>query len=262
MTVFKKYATVYDLLYKDKDYTKEADHIADILKKFGDGKIKKVLNLGCGTGRHDHILAKMGYEMTGVDMSGEMVEIANLTPGPSPKREGGKEPLSFRRGKEGEVEPCFFVGDIRTIDLNRKFDAVISMFHVMSYQNKDSDVEAVFGNAFRHLTAGGIFLFDCWYGPAVLNERPGKRVKNVENDELVVTRYAVPVLHEDTHVVDVNYEINVIEKKSGHQETFTETHNMRYFSVPELEKFAVNAGFEMISHEINGWNLEITVRKR
>lgn len=262
MSVFKKYAAIYDLIYKDKDYNKEAAHIADILKRQGNGKIKTVLNLGCGTGRHDHILAKMGYEMTGVDMSEEMVEIANLTPGPSPRREGGKEALSFRRGKEGEVEPCFFVSDIRTIDLNRKFDAVISMFHVMSYQNADSDVKAVFDNSFRHLESGGIFLFDCWYGPAVLAERPEKRVKNVENDEFIVTRFARPVLHEDTHVVDVNYEINVIEKKSENQETFTEPHNMRYFFVPELEKFVVNAGFEMISNEINGWNLEVVVRKR
>ena len=258
MSVFKKYAAVYDLIYKDKDYNKEAEHIADILKKLGNGKIKEVLNLGCGTGRHDHILAEMGFNMTGVDMSKEMVEIANLN-SPGPSKLSGPPSLSKR---EGLGESCFFTGDIRTIDLNQTFDAVISMFHVMSYQNGDSDVEAVFNNVFKHLKKGGLFLFDCWYGPAVLKDRPEKRVKKVENSKLKVTRIAQPVLHEEINIVDVNYKINVLEKKTGRSETYNETHNMRYFFVLELEKFAANVGFEMISHEINGWNLEIAVRKR
>lgn len=239
MSVFKRYASVYDLLYKDKDYEKEALHIAEMLNKYGNGKIKKVLNLGCGTGRHDRILAGMGYDMTGVDLSEEMIEIANLTPG-----------LKFLQG------------DIRTIDLKRKFDAVISMFHVMSYQNSNDDVTAVFKNAFRHLNSEGVFLFDCWYADAVLAERPEKRVKVVENDELLVTRNAVPVMHEDTRIVDVNYEIYVTEKIIGKTEIFHETHNMRYFSASEIKQFAERAGFEVIDHEINGWNLEVVVGKK
>ncbi len=252
MTVFKKYSAVYDLLYKDKDYEKEALHIAEVLNKYGNGKIKKVLNLGCGTGRHDHILAQMGYKMTGVDISEEMVKIA---------REVKRGEVKSER-KDGSLLTAHFLqGDIRNIILEESFDAVISMFHVMSYQNSDEDMMAVFNNVYRHLNENGIFLFDCWYGPAVLAERPEKRVKKVENDELLVTRYAKPEMHEDTHVVDVNYKIQVTEKTTGITETFHETHNMRYFSVNEIKKFAESAGFEMISHEITGWNLEVVVGK-
>lgn len=239
MSVFKRYAPVYDLLYKDKDYEKEALHIAEILNKYGNGKIKKVLNLGCGTGRHDRILAGMGYDMTGVDLSEEMIEIANLTPG-----------LKFLQG------------DIRIIDLKRKFDAVISMFHVMSYQNSNDDVTAVFNNAARHLNPDGILLFDCWYAGAVLAERPEKRVKVVENDEFFVTRHADPVMHEDTRIVDVNYELHVTEKTTGITEIFHETHNMRYFTVNEMEGFANRNGFGIKEHRIDGWTLEMAAEKK
>jgi len=180
--------------------------------------------------------------MTGVDMSEEMVRIAC------------KGEKSFA--------PTFFTGDIRTIDLKRKFDAVISMFHVMSYQNSDDDVTAVFNNVSRHLNSEGVFLFDCWYADAVLAERPEKRVKVVENNELLVTRHAVPVMHEDTRVVDVNYEINVTEKITGNIEIFHETHNMRYFTVKELEKFVEIAGFSVKSNYIDGWTLEMIAGKK
>jgi len=290
MSVFKKYAAIYDLIYKDKDYSKEAQHIVEILQKYGVNQGSSILNLGCGTGRHDHILAKMGCKMTGVDMSEEMVDIANhplvkggrgdynlvkagfeninplnplsqgdLESSPLSKGTGGIKKVGGIKGATGDCH--FLQGDIRNIILEESFDAVISMFHVMSYQNSDEDVIAVFNNVYRHLNKNGIFVFDCWYADAVLTEKPEKRVKVVENDELLVTRYAKPEMHEDTHVVDVNYKIQVTEKTTGITETFHETHNMRYFSVNEIKQFAESAGFEMISHEIKGWNLEVVAGK-
>ena len=111
------------------------------------------------------------------------------------------------------------------------------------------------------MNKNGIFVFDCWYADAVLAERPEKRVKVVEDDEFLVTRHAKPEMHEEKRIVDVNYEIQVTEKTTGIAEIFRETHNMRYFSVNEIKKFAESAGFEMISHKINGWNLEVVVGK-
>ena len=246
---FQRYATVYDLLYKDKDYEKEAQHIVEILQKYGVNPGSSILNLGCGTGRHDHILAQMGYKMTGVDMSEEMVRIAREVTSNESRvtRENNSSPVTRHPSPvTRHPSPNFLQGDIRTLNLNKSFDTVISLFHVMSYQNSDEDVTAVFNNVYRHLNKNGIFVFDCWYADAVLAERPERRVKVVENDELLVTRYAKPEMHEDIHIVDVNYEIQVTEKTTGITETFHETHNMRYFSVNEITKFAQNAGFEKI----------------
>ena len=56
MSVFKDYSNYYDLLYSDKDYEAEADYIDHLIQKNNPGA-KTILNLGCGTGKHDFLLA-------------------------------------------------------------------------------------------------------------------------------------------------------------------------------------------------------------
>lgn len=75
MTTFGNYSRYYNLLYKDKDYKGEAGFIYDLIQKYSPGA-KSILDLGCGTGRHDLLLAEKGYAITGVDMSEEMLLIA------------------------------------------------------------------------------------------------------------------------------------------------------------------------------------------
>ena len=52
------------------------------------------------------------------------------------------------------------------------FDAVIALFHVVSYQTTEHDLRATFATAARHLNPGGVLLFDVWHGPAVLAQQP------------------------------------------------------------------------------------------
>ena len=58
----------------------------------------------------------------------------------------------------------FTQGDLRTVRLGERADAVISLFHVMSYQTSNADLTAAFATAREHLAEGGVFIFDCWYG--------------------------------------------------------------------------------------------------
>ena len=66
MEIFQDYAYYYNSFYKDKDYKKEARTVETLMNR--DRDVSSVLNLGCGTGRHDIELAKMGYAMTGIDV--------------------------------------------------------------------------------------------------------------------------------------------------------------------------------------------------
>ena len=226
MTVFGAYSEYYDLLYADKDYAGEAAYVKGFLDKHGDGNVKRILDLGCGTARHDAALAALGYEVTGVDRSPEMLAMAR-------ERFTGK----------------LVEGDVRTVRIGEKFDAVTALFHVMSYQTTDEDVLATMRTAREHLTAGGLFIFDLWYGPAVLAQRPERRVKELENEKIKVTRYCEPVLHEDRHIVDVNYDIKITTRDSRlttHETNIKETHSMRYFFRPELERLLAAAGFDMM----------------
>jgi len=222
--VFNDYAKYYDLLYKDKNYAEEANYIHGLLQKHKAGT-KTVLNLGCGTGKHDVCLQRLGYQICGVDLS-EMMLV-----------EAAKHTIL------GELE--FFHGDVRNVNLGKTFDAVISLFHVMSYQVTDDDVLSAFTTAYRHLKDGGVFVFDFWHGEGVVSDPPAVRVKCLEDDTVKIIRTANPVMHPDRHVIDVNYRIAAMNKRSGRQSELRETHVMRYFFLAELKQFLLQTGFEI-----------------
>jgi len=218
--VFDKYSAYYDLLYKDKDYKAEAEYVTNLL-----GNSKSVLELGCGTGKHAKLLVNNGFSVYGIDSSETMLEQAKTI------------------GIDCEI------GDARSFRCNKIFGAIISLFHVMSYQNTDKDVLDEFNTASFHLQPGGKFIFDVWYKDAVLSQIPEKRVKKLKNDEIEVTRYCNPNHIKDKNIVEVNYDIEILHIETGLTENIKEKHSMRYFSKDEIVNFAVQSGFKITKVE-------------
>jgi len=219
MSVFGNYSQYYDLLYKDKDYQGETDFIHSLIQK-NHPSPKTVLNLGCGTGAHDFLLSKYGYECVGVDLSNDMLAMA-------------KE----KQKRLSNSSVSFHQGDVRTVRLNKKFDVVVSLFHVLSYQVTNDDVMKMLQTVKEHLNPGGIFIVDFWYGPAVLTEQPSVKVKRLENEAIKVVRIAEPKIDVNKNFVDVNYSITIEEKATHVFSSLYESHRMRYFFLPELEQY-------------------------
>ena len=231
--VFADYARYYDLLYRDKDYAAEAEYVAGLIHKFHPAA-QSILELGSGTGKHACLLVDQGYRVHGIELSQEMlVQSQSL----AIKKNFTDDRLSFT------------AGDIREIRLDKRFDAVIALFHVISYQTTNKDVMAAFQTARHHLKPGGIFIFDIWYGPAVLTQRPEVRIKRMTDEKIEVTRLAEPVLHPNENLVDVNYHVFVRHRETGSVSELKETHIMRYFFQPEIEFLAQAAGFTIQNTE-------------
>jgi len=228
MTVFgKQYASAYDYLYQDKDYEKECDFIETIFQKFT-SEVKTVLDLGCGTGGHALILSRRGYKVTGIDRSEDMLKIAK------------------KRASDENLAVEFIKCDITNINLKKKFDAVIAMFAVMGYQTTNSALSKACQVARKHLNTGGIFIFDCWYGPAVLVEKPGIRIKEVNKDEKNrIIRFTEPVLDILNHTVEIKFKLLRIHKGHLINET-NESHFMRFLFPQEIRYFLEIAGFSEI----------------
>ena len=127
-----------------------------------------------------------------------------------------------------------------------RFDAVISLFHVMSYQIGNSDLLAVFDTVKQHLNPKGVFIFDCWYGPAVLSDPPVVRVKRLENERVEVTRIAEPEMCPNENRVAVHYQVFIKEKSTGKVEILEETHRMRYLFMPEILGLCEEFGFSVL----------------
>lgn len=251
METFKDYAYYYNMFYQDKNYQKESEIVLELLKR-SDLSGNSILNMGCGTGRHDFCMEQMGYHMTGIDLSNEMISIAD------------------KIGKENQSNCVFEVADIREYRSRRKYDAVISLFHVMSYQNSNEDIIKAMQTAEEHLEKEGLFLFDVWYGPGVLTDRPCNRMKKVEDEKKSFIRFASPRMYPNENIVDVHYEVLVTDKVTAQTQRIEEDHYMRYFFKPEIELLLHIAGFELIqavdcntfkSPGFNSWTAYFVARK-
>lgn len=254
MEVFGDYAYYYNSFYIDKNYAEEADIVNKLLKRYSSNNIGKILNMGCGTGRHDLELWRLGYHVYGIDISETMIEVA--------KRQ---------LGNIDKNELFFEVGNICSYQVQRVYDSVISLFHVMSYQTGNNNLFGAFKTAAAALDKGGIFLFDAWYGAGVLSDKPCVRVKKVEDEQNILIRYANPVMHAQKNVVDVNYDVLVIDKKTDMVREIKETHSMRYLFTPEVEFLLDLAGFELLdcidcatldAADYNSWTVYFIARKR
>jgi SAM-dependent methyltransferase len=218
--VFDAYARYYDLLYKDKDYSGEAEYVAASLRARLP-QAARILELGCGTGGHAEHFARMGFYVHGVDSSEKMIAGARARRERMPA--AVRERLSFESG------------DARTVRTSVKYDAVISLFHVMSYQVANQDLAASFRTAAAHLEPGGMFLFDFWYGPAVLTQRPETRVRRLADSHTRVLRIAESSLDDNANCVDVKFTVFVDDVASGSRDEIVETHRMRYLFLPEID---------------------------
>ncbi len=220
------YADCYDALYQEKDYEAECDLIERLFKTYEDGRIKSVLDLGCGTGNHALRLSMRDFEVIGVDRSESMLAQAR-------KKAAQSLPA---------VRDAFYQADIRSVDLERRFDAVLMMFAVLGYQLENADIMGVFRAARRHLNPGGLLLFDVWYGPAVLLQRPSERVKIIPTSHGKISRASSSELDTTRQTCTVRYHVWKFDNERLLNET-EEEHTVRYFFQLELNLFLESTGF-------------------
>src|SRR5262249_822723 len=150
----------------------ECDLVEEQFRKYYRSEVSTVLDLGCGTGNHAIPLSKRGYHVTGVDRSPEMLEQARQ------KAVTATSPDNL----------ILHSADIPNLHLHTTFDAVLIMFAVLGYQLGNEDVISTLATARRHLAPGGLLIFDVWYGPAVLLNRPSQRIKVANTDRGKIMR--------------------------------------------------------------------------
>lgn len=234
-----EYAAVYDAIYADKDYAKECDTVEALLQRCGVSG-RRIIDIGCGTGGHARQLAARGFDVTGVDLSAAMLEIARAQ--------------SVTRTADDTGTPVRYVAadmaDAAAVSpaaLGR-FDAVLVMFAALGYQTSNAAVEATFANLRAVSHPGSVLIFDVWYGPAVLNMRPQRRSKTFDTSRGTLVRCVTPHLDVRTHTCTTLYELslkaaNAAASSAG--QLWREEHRMRFFFPMELESLLERHGFAL-----------------
>lgn len=218
---FEKYAKYYDLIHSGKDYDAEVAYLVELFGHFGHPR--RVLDLGCGTGEHMIRLQRLGYSITGLDLSEDMITRA---------REKGL--LST------------WNADMRSFDLDSRFDACICMFGGIGYLRDIQELVSTMKSVREHLELGGLFIFDYWNGLAVLREKPEVTVRTASAGDLEILRIAKPKLNPVNQICEVNYAC-LVKRGDRYIEEFEEMHSIRFYFPGEIQLALSTAGFEHLA---------------
>ena len=253
MEIFGKYADFYDAYYAGKNYDAEVE-FALKLASIHSIIPEHVLDIGCGTGGHVISFAKRGVKVHGFDLSEKMIGIARQK--------------IVSSNVEGKADVS--VGSAAAYRDGKTYELVVSMFAVMGYLITNEDFLSGIRTAQAHLRKDGLFIFDVWFGPAVLSKQPSTRVQEFTQEGKQVIRIVRPHLDIVKQIVTVQYDL--MKYEGDHIiEIVNETHHMRYFFVQELKFFLKQAGLELISAHpflvegkeptVDDWNISVVARK-
>lgn len=142
--IYGALAPFYDKLQTDVDYSLWADFFERAFSLYFNGKVKDILDLGCGTGSMTLELCRRGYDMIGVDLSPEMLSVARQT--------GEDEGLSDRL--------LWLCQDMREFELYGTVEATVSTLDCLNHLTSTKDLEKCFALVHNYLVPDGIFIFD------------------------------------------------------------------------------------------------------
>lgn len=139
------FAAVYDRFMNNIPYDTWASYIIGLLKDYGinDGLI---CELGCGTGNMTRRLSAAGYDMIGIDISEDMLNIAR--------------DVDINEHVTAQNNILYLMQDMREFELYGTVSAIVSLSDSMNYILEDEDMKKVFKLVNNYLEAGGIFIFD------------------------------------------------------------------------------------------------------
>jgi SAM-dependent methyltransferase len=222
----REYSEIYDLLYEEKDYQGEVSLIEEAIRRYKPDS-RKILDYGCGTGRHAGVMAARGYEISGIDKNENMLAVARQR-----LKDWGNARF-YNAGERSAIGP----GSI---------DVCVTLFDVLSYMNTNEEIRDFLAYVKDVLTHRGLFVFDFWYGPGVINLRPEKRWKERNVGDRKILRLTDPAHDNENCIVSVTHE-TIISEKDRIINRIIETHNMRYFFKNEVFIFLSCNGFEALN---------------
>ena len=236
MKVFENdYANNYDSIYSHKKYIEECDLIEDIIKKFSNENVRKLLDIGCGTGTHAIEFLKRSYEVTGIDISSQMLKVA-------------EEKVTKLGLKSGSL---WVNCDAKNFTSDEKYDLGIMMFSVIGYIIENDQLIETLQNIRRNLRNNALFICEYWNGLSVLQTKPeNKLIEVILSDKSKILRSSTTLFDVFNQVANVKFKLLKIDSKSLLSET-NEEHWVRYFYPHEFKLLLQASGFELLSMTAN-----------
>ncbi len=221
--MYNNLAWLWPIISPKEEYIEESIFFSEMIKNHAQIPVQELLHLGCGGGGNDFTLKKY-FKVTGVDISPEMLKIA--------------------REINPEVE--YQTGDMRTIRLNKKFDAVACLDSI-AYMLCEKDLRLIYRTAFDHLKPGGIFLTFIEYNPQSFPQNRTTVDTKSQNDvevTFIENNY-------DRDPEDTTFEAYFIflVREKGKLSVFTDRHIVGLFPLETWIHHLGSAGFSIVNFQ-------------
>ena len=254
--LYSQLVTYYELI-EGRDWQKEISLIASILR---DHRCKSAIDLGCGTGYHARALTRLGFEMTGIDISNQNVLFAR------------------RRAKEEGVRPRFVVGSYYDYHPSEHFDSALCLN--WSIPVKDDEVERFLDNTFSLLRPGGLLILDFERASQIVWGDVGKAITDTwKQKRKLIVRVSVGQMVEnvlysrDVYLIypELSKENRPDERlryeaaRKAQVQVYIDRSCVRFFSMSEIRDFARHSGFKVTGNFLlprNKYNRNYTVLEK
>jgi SAM-dependent methyltransferase len=220
----------YDIAFTyDRDIPGEAVFLQSCFRKHARIEINNILEPACGSGMYLVEFARLGYRITGYDISTEMVEYARET---------------IRR-KRVEHLADVVEGDMKSIRFDRCFDAAVTLISSLSYLNSDTDLSAHFRIMSETVRTGGVYIVEVFFACNDLeNEKYPYETWKVEHQNLSIdVSWKLENYNLENKTRNITLNMDVIDR--GERLSFEERHSLRLWLFEDLTGFCRESGFRI-----------------
>ena len=221
MGAYENLARSYDRLTNDVDYEATVDFYYAILNREGLHP-RTAVDLACGTGSVSAILARRGLEVTGVDLSEDMLTVAAQKTADLPR------------------PPRFVCQALQNLHLLRAVDMAVCALDSLDYITNPEDCRRAINRVYKCLNPGGIFIFDV-NTPEKLRAMDGQVFLDEDDDVYCVWRGE---FDEETNIC--TYGMDLFQRQGKLWLRSWEEHREYAYTEAQLVYFLKEAGFTHI----------------
>ncbi|WP_160721810.1 class I SAM-dependent DNA methyltransferase [Bacillus sp. USDA818B3_A] len=221
---YEQFAYLYDELMKDAPYDQWVSFVESILAQ-NNIESPRLLDLACGTGELSVRFAGRGFEVTGIDLSEDMLSVAQA------KAEGN------------HVRIPFFQQDMANLEGQGQYNVIGIFCDSLNYLQSEEEVRLTFSNVYQHLEDHGVFIFDV-HSIYKINEIFIHQTFALNEEDIAYIWNSFP--GEFPNSVEHELSFFVLDDRSGKYDRIDELHLQRTYPIEQYTNWLDAAGFELL----------------
>lgn len=239
MSSYQQFAYLYDYLMREAPYDQwlslwdgiwEQVDVCSVSSQPDQHRERplKVADIGCGTGRLCFALAEKGHQVWGIDMSDDMLVVA--------EEKKSAAPLPVRKRIQ------FLCQDMRDLQLTEKVDIVVSFCDSINYLHSAEDLQTTFANLYAILNQGGLLVFDL-----LAIEKMRSTIGNQKHFEVADDTVCIWQNQWDEEQHKLHYDLTFfVQEEDNLYSRFDEYHIQTGFTINLVRQCLLDQGFVIL----------------